>query len=463
MRRRPSGGNPVRCLVALVIRAYPPDLRGAFGRDIADTVDDLMADRHSPWRRAWSLAICLWQILAAGLGERMERAASTRRQSAGLALKNQRQRSTPMDRWTQELRFAARSLQGRPAFTVLAVLTLAVGLGTSIAMFGVVRGVLLRPLPHPESERIVSFHRSFTDAPGVEARSMSLPDLRDVQAELSSFEAVAGCNEDQLSSSASGRPELLQAGLVTDGVLAVFGLDPFLGRDLTAKDAEPGTAPVAVLAHHYWRSHLGERPDVLGQALEIGGRAHTVVGVAPPGFSFPNQAQVWVPRQINPEGCGRGCHLIHTVGRLAPGVSLESAEQELAVLGSQLEKTYPRSNTHKRFGVRGLQDQMVGNVKPALWMLLAAVQLVVLIAAANVTHLVLARGTGRARELAVRSALGASRGRLFGQLLMENGLLVAAGLGAALVLARGLLGLLPMVAPGNLPRLGEVGIDGTVV
>ncbi len=366
------------------------------------------------------------------------------------------------DLW-QDLRYALRALTARPSYSLLAILTLTVGLGTSTAMFSLVQGILLQPLPYPEPERIVSLYRTFAHLPGRETRSMSRPDAEDFSQQISAFEAVAGTTDSQLTVKRDGAAYLVDGGLVVGELLRVFGLAPVLGRDFQWADSELGTPYVTVVSQRYWQQELGGGPDVLGTVIDVNGDAHTVIGVAPDGFSYPDGAAMWVPWKLDPEDCDRGCHLLKTVARLQPGIDLEAANLELEALATRLEAAYPDSNTHKRFSGRSLLEQMVGSVGPALWMLLAAVQLVVLIAAANVTNLILVRGTGRRRELAVRTALGASRWRLFQQMLVENGLLALTGAVGGLLLARAALAILPRVARESLPRLQEVGIDGPVM
>lgn len=367
-----------------------------------------------------------------------------------------------MDDLFFDVRTAFRALVRRPAFALMVVTTLGVGLGTSTAMFGVVHGVLLEPLPYPESDRLVTLLRHYSRT-GREPTNMSLPDLRDVQERVSTLAAVAGYQSMRTAFVVDGEPRLLSLGRVSNGLLEVFRMRPHLGRDLTAADAEPNAPKTIVISHAAWQELFGGAPDVLGRVLELAGEAHAVVGVGPSGFAFPEAVDGWVAWQIDVEGCGRDCHLMPTVGRLADDADVASLGTELASLSTALEAEYPSENHDKRLIVRSLLDQAVGPVRANLWMLLGAVQLVVLIAAANVANLVLARGSGRGRELAIRAAVGADRSRLFRQLMLENAMLAAGGAVLGALIGRAVLALLASQASGVIPRLASLDLDGTVL
>ncbi|MCG8456246.1 MAG: ABC transporter permease [Holophagales bacterium] len=368
-----------------------------------------------------------------------------------------------MDDLLHDLKSASRSLSRRPAFALMVIATLGLGLGASAAMFSVVDGVLLEPLPFEEPDRLVTMSRTFTNEPGRRGRNMSLPDLRDVQAASKSLEALAGYSGAQLTLLRDGEPHLLTAGRATDGLLKVFGLKPSLGRDLEAADALPEAPGAVVISHGFWQTHFGGDPAVLGRTLTLTGDEYEVVGVAPASFAFPREAEVWVAWQIDPEMCGRSCHLMRTVGRLAPGVDARTASQELEVIAAGLESRFPETNTYKSFTAELLKQRQVEPVRSALWLLLGAVQLVMLIAAANVANLVLVRGRRRQRELAIRTAVGAGRWRLVRQLMCENVLLAAAGTVVGLGVGKVVLEAFLTLAPAELPRLGSVGLDASVL
>jgi predicted permease len=293
---------------------------------------------------------------------------------------------------------------------------------------------------------------------------MSQPDLRDIQAEAGSFDTLAGYSSAGFTLTGMGNAEVVRGGRITDPILRVFGLVPVLGRDIRSEENVPGGPRVVLIGYAFWQERFGGARDVLGKTIELYGEPHEIVGVAPVGFNFPEEAQLWRPNYSNLENCGRDCHFLSAVGRLALDATLDEAAEELSILAARLEEAYPDTNFEKQFAAVGLADTIVsGNVRTALTVLLGAVGVVLLIACANVAHLQLARASSRTEEMAVRSALGAGRLALFRQLLVEA--LVLAFLGGILgiLMARWCLDLLLALAPANLPRLHEVSVDGGVL
>ncbi len=343
------------------------------------------------------------------------------------------------------------------------MLTLALGIGASTAMFTVVDGILLQPLPYESADDLFALYRYDLDqGPQGRQGNLSWPDLRDLGAWSETLDAVLGYAPTPLTLTGGERAELVDGSRVLDGPLAAFGLSPALGRDLGAEDAEPGADPTTLVSWSYYRDRLNESPDVLGTKIEISSVAHTVVGVAPPGFDFPEESQLWIP-YVTDEGCARGCNLIRSIARRRPGISEEAIEQELLALGARIEAEYPESGTDGRFAVVGLLEKMTATARSPLYLLFGAVGLLFLIAAANVANLLLVHGAGRVRELSIRTAIGATRQRLFRQLLFENGLLAAAASAAGLMLGAALLGGLLALAPSDLPRLDQVGLEASSV
>ena len=453
----------VELWLRLALACFPQDFRRRRGDEMLDTVEDMLrqsvaADRAKLRRRIF------FQLARAGLAERLSvppfRVPSFRASNTHF---HKHSRSPFMDDLIHDLKSAFHSLARRPAFAMMVIATLAVGLGTSAAMFGVVHGVLLEPLPFDEPDRLVTVLRNFTNDPGREEDNMSLPDLLDLQERTTSLEAVAGYGRARKTLVKDGEPQLMVTGRVTNGLLNVFGLAPHLGRDLESGDALLDAPKAVVLSHAFWLKQFGGDPSAIGTVLQLSGDSHTVVGIAPAGFDYPSDVEAWVPWQIDTEGCGRGCHLLDTVARLAPGVDPESCSRELEVLGAALAEKFPESNIYKRFAVRQLQQQEVAPVQSALWLLMGAVLLVVLVAAANVANLVLVRGARRRREMAIRRAVGAGRARLFRQLMLENGLLALGGALAGLVIGQGVLTAFLHLAPPDLPRLDSVGLDVNVL
>lgn len=361
-----------------------------------------------------------------------------------------------------DFRYAVRTLRRRSGFTLTAVVTLALGIGANTGVFSVVNGIILKPLPFSDPDRLVKIYVARPDR-GWTRGSMSQPDLRSVQAESSSIRVAAGYNATELTLTGSGAAESIPGAEVTDGLLGVFEERAFLGRDILSEENVPGGPPVVLIGHSFWQERLGGDPNALGRTVEISGEPYQIVGVAPPGFDYPQGAQLWVPRYLNVEGCGRDCHFLQVIGRLAEGTSVAAAADEILGLSRRLEERYPVLNYGKRFNLITLEQDVVGDVRVALWMLLGAVGIVLLIACANVANLLLARAASRSHEIAMRSALGATRERIVPQLLMESLLLASLAGFVALVFAAWTVDLLLSLAPATLPRLDQVTLDGTVL
>lgn len=376
-------------------------------------------------------------------------------------------------RWgalVQDVRYGVRGLLRTPGFTLVAVLTLALGIGANTAIFGVVRGVLLRALPYPAPERLV---RLWQGAPETPKGYFSVPDMEDWRTLSQSLEAAGAYHyadgRTGLDLLGDGDPVRLQMSFVTDGVFQALGTAPLLGRPLQPQDHVHGQASVVVLSHGLWQRRFGGSPEVVGRTVTLDNKPCTVVGVMPRGFDFPSPSvEAWMPvayfTQDDVPWEVRGSRWLAGVGRLKPGVTLEAARADLNRVAKTLETEHPDSNA--RFDsatVVPLHESMVGEVKTSLLVLLGAVAFILLIACANLANLLLARGTVREQELAVRAALGASPGRLARQLITESLLLAFAGgvlgLGVALLGSEGLVHL----AAGKLPRASEVRLDGAVL
>jgi putative ABC transport system permease protein len=370
----------------------------------------------------------------------------------------------------QDLRYGVRVLLKSRGFALVAVLTLALGIGASTAAFSVVHAVLLRPLPFPEQERLfVAWKRdATTDNPFVE---LSVPDFRDWQAQGQSFDGLAAMPTTVYGHgyvlTGRGEPVQLESAKVTGRFFNLLGARAAAGRVFDEADDRAGGPAVVVLSDRIWRERFGADAGVVGQTVTLNQTAFNVIGVMPPAFDFPSGVDLWIPLQAvaNPRGMeNRGAVYLQTVGRLKDGVTREQAAAELDAIIARLAAQYPETQAAgQRVVLTPLADHLFGDAKPALWALFGATALLLLVGAANIANLMLARATSRRRELAVRVALGASRWRLAAQLLVESLVLALVGGAAGLLLASWLIELLAVLAPADIPRLEDVSLSGAAL
>jgi putative ABC transport system permease protein len=360
-----------------------------------------------------------------------------------------------MEALTRDIRLAARALRRSRAYTVVAAITLALGIGATTAIFTVVYAVLLKPLPFPHPDRLVQVS-SRVERLGNRPSTMSPPDFTDMQRRSRSFGLLGAYYENDFTLSGEGSaPERMGGAMVTPEVLAAVGVTPALGRAFTADDAATGASLTVVISDRLWRTRFGGDAGIVGRDIRVDGRSYRVLGVMPRGYDFPDGSRLWEPLGFTAKDLTtqRGAHYLSVVGRLRRGATLAGAQSDLATIASRLERDYPRTNTGESVQVQDLRQALVGDFRGRLFILLAAVALVLLIACANVASLSLARTLDRRRELAVRSALGAGRGRLARELLVESLLLaLCAGVVGAFIAVWGVDALVRLQSD-HVPRL----------
>ena len=369
----------------------------------------------------------------------------------------------------QDLRYGLRILLKQPAFTVVAVLTLALGIGANTAIFSVVNAVLLRPLPFPESDNLVMITMA-NRKQGEDRVPLSVADFLDWKSQNQVFEDLAAFTDNWFSLTGDAEPERLRGAWVTAGFFSTLKVHPHLGRTFADGDDAPGGAPLTILSHRLWQRRFNSNPQIIGQAITLNGRSRTIVGVMPAGFSFPpedaqslpGEVDVWVVHPLEPPP-RRGPYYLWGIGRLKSGASLEQARSELNNIGIRIGQDNPLTNASTTLSGRSLKESMVGDVRRMLLVLMGAVAFVLLIASVNIANLSLSRAASRESELAIRSALGAGHGRIIRQLLTESLLLAGAGAAIGVLLAWYGVDLLLTIGSDNLPRLNEVRIDARVL
>jgi putative ABC transport system permease protein len=375
-----------------------------------------------------------------------------------------------MDTLLHDLRYAARMLWRTPGVSLIAVLTLALGIGANTAIFSVVNAVLLRPLPYAHPDRLVLMWEYTTRLPDLDRMFVSYPDYLDWRDQNQSFEHLAVFRDGGANLTGGDGPERIQVGEASASIFPILGVPPLVGRGFLPEEDRPGAGLTAVISYGLWQRRFGGDEGLVGQAITLDGEAYTVVGVMPQGFHFPEQTppiDVWVPVGLNAASRGftsRGNHPgLLALGLLKPGVTFEQARGDMARVMRSISEQHPGPAGDTVVRMTTLTEEIVGDVRPALLVLLGGIGFVLLIACVNVANLLLARALGRQREIAIRAALGASRARVIRQLLTESAMLAIVGGVAGLAIAVWGVDFLIAVSPESIPRLAETSVDGTVL
>jgi len=363
----------------------------------------------------------------------------------------------------QDVKYALRTLRNSPSLTAAALLTLAIGIGANTAMFSLVDGVLLRPFPYPDPERLVFIWDS-NPGQGWDRFSVSPPNFIDYRDQATVFDSMSAYYSTTVTLTGVDEPERIPAARVGPDYFQTFGIAPQIGRAFAPEDNEPGNTGVVILSDRLWARRFASDPAILGRQITIDGYPATIVGVFTERTDAPAAADMWLPEDLSEDNLGgRGAHYFAVVARLAPGIGLERANDDIRQIAERLAAEYPDSNFGWTALVSSLHEDRVGGARGSLMVLTAAVALVLLIACANIANLLLARATHRDREIALRVALGAGRGRIFAQVLSESVVMALIGGGLGIAVAAGIMGAVTRLAPGSLPRLDQVGIDGRVL
>ena len=377
-----------------------------------------------------------------------------------------------MDTLFQDLRYAFRMLLKRPGFTAVAVLALALGIGANSAIFSVVNGVVLRALPYKDPESLMMVWSLLQAPAGSQEFPVSAADFTDWRDQNQVFEQIAAFHSQPFNITGAGEPEFLGGVRASANLFSLLGIEAKLGRTFLPEEDQPGAGHVVVISHGLWERRFGSDPNIIGQKLTLNDEPYTVVGVMPPGFQFPRKGEMpagyqfprqadlytplaWTPNQIG----NRGREFLAVIARLKPGVTVAQASADMDGIAERLKQQYPQFNTNKEVVIVPLHQQVVSNVRTALLVLLGAVGFVLLIACANVANLLLARAASRQKEIAIRTALGASRSRVIRQLLTESMLLSLTGGTLGLLLSMWGVDLLTAISPANLPRVDTISVD----
>ena len=435
---------------SVLLRAYPPRFRESFGAEMAQTFKSLREHTRETKGVAATLGLWFsvsWDVIGTGLAER-------RRNRGSWQFRN------PVPSLLSDARFGLRTLRKNPGYTAGAVFTLALGIGATTTVFSQVNGLLIRPLPYAEPDRLVQLSET---APGISSMDLSFPDFRYWQQHTEVFETMFAFDDARFALASDGRTERVEGAVVSASMFSTLGVTPILGRAFLPEEDGPGTDPVVVVSHGFWVERLGFDPEVVGTSLALNGRSFTVIGVAPPNFGFPELARLWVPITLDPLLADANEYDWDAVARLKTGITLEQAAVEAAAIARQLAMASPETKGSIGAVVYPLRDADVNaDARLAYAVLLASVMFVLLIACVNVANLVLARGTARQHELALRRAVGASRARIVAQLFTESGMLALLGGILGLILGVWANRIIQLSLPSEMPFWINFDLDSTV-
>jgi putative ABC transport system permease protein len=372
-----------------------------------------------------------------------------------------------METFLHDIRYGVRVLLKNRSFTAVAIFALALGIGANSAIFSVVNSVVLRPLPYKDSDRLVTIWTNLLQ-PGLEKIVVSAPELSDFREQNNSFDQIAAYDFQGVNVTGGDEPERIRAALVSPNLLPLLGINAAIGRGFSPAEYQPGHSQVAVLSHSLWQRRFAGEPNVIGKPIAVDGKSLEIIGVMPVDFHFPdNDTELYLPLTISPDLLtedNRGSHFLSVIARLKPGVSIHQAQSDINAIAQRM--SIEHASTYRAgYGalVIAMRDDIVGEVRPTLFILLGAVGFVLLIACANVANLLLARGVARQKEVAIRTALGATRLRLVRQFLTESAILAIISGGFGLLLALWGVEFLVSLSPASIPRLNEIALDARVV